>query len=208
MNFLWIADIAKPRHRVIIVLFSSRHRSIMASESNTKTEQDTNSNDTSQSEHNNVNDEPEAYMVTEAKLNQSKLEQFAIYAAKSSTIVRKYGGQYIVLGGEHTPLEGEWDTTRIVLHKWPNAATAKLFWYSNEYQELKKLRDGTGEFRIMLLEGLDRSDYTDKGLQLLSNAAANGTKDLDHEIKNKKKGKTEMCSMNSNSGRIGSMDES
>ena len=67
----------------------------MASESNTKTEQNTHNNDLSQSaNNNNINNEPEAYMVIEAKLNQSKLEQFAIYAAKSSTIVRKYGGEY------------------------------------------------------------------------------------------------------------------
>lgn len=101
---------------------------------------------------------PEAYMIIEAKLKQSELGRFGIYATKVPSLVEKYGGEYIVLGGKHEPLEGEWGETRIVMHKWPNAESAKQFWNSEEYQELKKVREGTGDFRIMLVEGLDRSD--------------------------------------------------
>ena len=98
---------------------------------------------------------PPAYVVIEAKLKQSEMERFVSYSSQVPSLVQKFGGEYIVLGGNHEPLEGEWEDTRLVMHKWPNAEMAKQFWDSVEYQELKKIREGTGDFRIMLVEGLD-----------------------------------------------------
>lgn len=98
---------------------------------------------------------PPAYVVIEAQLKQSEMERFASYASQVPRLVQQFGGEYIVLGGKHETLEGEWGDTRLVMHKWPNAEMAKQFWDSDEYQELKKIRQGTGDFRIMLVEGLD-----------------------------------------------------
>lgn len=106
------------------------------------------------------NSAPPAYLVIEAKLKKSELQQFGKYAAKVQGLVARFGGEYLVLGGNHEPLEGDWGKTRMVLHKWPNATTAKEFWDSDEYQEVKKLREGTGEFRIMMLEGLEIDDVS------------------------------------------------
>ena len=99
-----------------------------------------------------------AYVVIEAKLKSSELQRFASYASKVPSLVKKYSGEYLILGGDHEPLEGDWGETRIVLHKWESTAQAKEFWNSDEYQELKKLREGTGDFRIMLVEGLEKED--------------------------------------------------
>ena len=101
---------------------------------------------------------PEAYIVIEAKLDPSHRERFASYASQVPALVAKYGGEYKVMGGTHEPLEGEWGATRIVMHRWPNAESAREFWHSEEYRELKKVREGTGDFRIILLEGLQRKE--------------------------------------------------
>eukprot|EP01083_Nonionella_stella_P182769 658484_1 len=85
---------------------------------------------------------PPAYVVIEAQLKQSEMERFGSYASQVPSLVQKFGGEYIVLGGKHEPLEGEWEDTRLVMHKWPNAEMAKQFWDSGEYQELKKIREG------------------------------------------------------------------
>ena len=101
---------------------------------------------------------PPAYMIIEAKLKPSEIDQFTKYASKVPSLVSRFGGEYVVLGGNHEPLEGDWDGTRVVLQRWPNATMAKSFWESEEYSEVKKLREGTGDFRVMLVEGLEKED--------------------------------------------------
>ncbi len=95
-----------------------------------------------------------AYMVVEAEIEQP--QGFAAYARAVPALVAEYGGEYLVLGGEAESLEGDWGGVRLVLHRWPDRDTARRFWHSPEYRELKRLREGTGTFRVMLLEGLER----------------------------------------------------
>ena len=105
-----------------------------------------------------------AYVLIEAKLDPAQLEQFGKYVPKVAQLVQKYGGEYVVLKGEHTPLEGEWNDTRIVLQKWKSKEDALHWWNSAEYQQVKKIRKGTGDFRIMLVEGLEEILPNDVGL--------------------------------------------
>jgi len=101
-------------------------------------------------------------MVIEAKIKDK--ERFSDYATIVPSIVKNYGGEYIVLGGKQEKLEVDdcWDDdyieTRIVISRWPNVEAAKLFWESPEYAQVKMLREGTGSFKILLLEGLSGTD--------------------------------------------------
>lgn len=94
-----------------------------------------------------------AYLIVEAKV--SDREGFAAYARRVPALVSRYGGEYIVMGGEQEALEGDWSDSRVVLHRWPDMASARAFWSSPEYIEAKQLRQGTGEFRVILVEGRD-----------------------------------------------------
>lgn len=105
-----------------------------------------------------------AYVLIEAKLDPTQLEQFGKYVPKVAQLVEKYGGEYVVLKGEQTPLEGKWNETRIVLQKWKSKEDALNWWNSDEYQQVKKIRKGTGDFRIMLVEGLEEILLDDDGL--------------------------------------------
>lgn len=96
-----------------------------------------------------------AYIIVEAVLHDP--EKFSAYAKAVPPVVAEYGGEYLVLGGEHTPLEGDWGATRLVMHSWPSAEQAKAFWYSDAYEALKPLRHGTGDFRVMLVDGLQQT---------------------------------------------------
>lgn len=96
-----------------------------------------------------------AYIIVEAVLHDA--EKFGAYARAVPPIVAEYGGEYLVLGGEHTSLEGDWGATRLVVHRWPSAEQAKAFWYSEAYEAVKPLRHGTGEFRVMLVDGLQQT---------------------------------------------------
>ncbi len=92
-----------------------------------------------------------AYLVVEAVITDP--ERFAGYARRVPEAVARAGGEYLVLGGEAEALEGDWGEQRLVVHRWPDMATARRFWHSEEYREIKRLREGTGRFRVMLLDG-------------------------------------------------------
>ncbi len=94
-----------------------------------------------------------AYIVVEA--NISDFAKFKAYTEVVPPLVSQFGGEYIVMGGEHDPLEGEWGKTRVVMHRWPDLEAARAFWHSDEYVAAKKLREGTGEFRVMLVDGIN-----------------------------------------------------
>lgn len=92
------------------------------------------------------------FVVVLARLGDP--EKFAPYAEVVPELISKYGGQYRILGGEITLLEGEWDDRLVVVSEWPDKAAAEKFWNSPEYREAKKLREGAGEFTVLLIEGL------------------------------------------------------
>ena len=107
-----------------------------------------------------------AYLIVEARIDD--WPKFSKYCQVVPNLIKKYGGEYIVLGGEHTPLEGDWGTessntpTRLVVSRWPSTELCKTFWYSEEYQEAKLLREGTGDFKVMLVEGLEQQTVLER----------------------------------------------
>lgn len=97
-----------------------------------------------------------AYLVVEAVITDR--EKFAAYARRVPELVARFGGEYIVLGGTQEALEGDWGEVRLVVHRWPDMASARRFWNSPEYAEVRELREGAGEFRVMLLEGRHKEE--------------------------------------------------
>ncbi len=97
-----------------------------------------------------------AYLVVEAVITDQ--EKFSAYARQVPELVARFGGEYIVLGGAQEALEGDWGEVRLVVHRWPDMASARRFWNSPEYAEVRELREGAGEFRVMLLEGRQKEE--------------------------------------------------
>lgn len=93
-----------------------------------------------------------AYILVLAEITNP--DRFAAYTQVVPPLIEKFGGSYQVLGGDMRPLEGEWGDTKVVISHWPNKAAAESFWFSDEYAEAKKLRAGTGDFRVTLVEGV------------------------------------------------------
>lgn len=91
-----------------------------------------------------------ALMLIEADITD--MERFREYTLAIIPIVQRFGGRYVVMRGARADLEGDWGQTRIVISEWPSMAVAQAFWDSPEYREAVKLRDGTGTFRVTLLE--------------------------------------------------------
>ena len=67
-------------------------------------------------------------------------------------LITTFGGRYRCMRGAVDQLEGKPDNRKIVVSEWPSMEVAHNFWNSDEYQELKKLRDGTADIDVYLVE--------------------------------------------------------
>ena len=92
------------------------------------------------------------FMIVQAKI--TALEKFRAYTAVVPALVSAHGGRYRVLGGATTVLEGAWPQVKTVVSEWPDRAAALAFWHSSAYREAAKLREGAGDFTIVLVDGV------------------------------------------------------
>jgi uncharacterized protein (DUF1330 family) len=76
------------------------------------------------------------------------------YRRRNTDVVAAHGGRFVVRGGESVVLEGEWDTQRVVVIEFPDAAAARGWYESAGYAPLKKLRQGASDTSIILVEGV------------------------------------------------------
>jgi uncharacterized protein (DUF1330 family) len=79
-------------------------------------------------------------------------EAYKKYTALTPDIVAKYGGRFIVRGGEIDTLEGEPFTERMVVIEYPDMETARAMYNSAEYQEAMVFRQAASQARFLLVE--------------------------------------------------------
>ena len=90
-----------------------------------------------------------AYMIVQ--IDVTNMEQYREYTKLTPAIVEKFGGQFIVRGGDVVTLEGQPETRRIVVVQFPSVEAATNFYNSDEYQVAIKVREGaaTGQFIVV-----------------------------------------------------------
>ena len=91
-----------------------------------------------------------AYMFIQAEITNP--EQFMEYAKRAPALIEQFGGRYRCMRGAVEQLEGKPDNRKIVISEWPSMEAAQTFWNSDEYAELKQLRDGAAEIDVNLVE--------------------------------------------------------
>ena len=69
-----------------------------------------------------------------------KPEEYKEYVEKVKPIAEKFGGEYIVRGGEPRVLEGTWAYPRTVVIKFPRYEKALEWYNSDEYKPIKQIR--------------------------------------------------------------------
>ncbi len=75
------------------------------------------------------------------------------YGTEAAKLLKKYGGKYLIRAPGAIPLEGiEDDNNSVVISEWPNKERALEFWNSDEYQQIKKLREGIAECKVLVIE--------------------------------------------------------
>jgi uncharacterized protein (DUF1330 family) len=93
-----------------------------------------------------------AYIIVE--MNVSDPDRYKEYMAKAPACVKAFGGEYMVRGGRHETMEGDWQPHRLAVLKFPSYEQAKAFYNDGPYREVRKLREGATEyFNMVLVEG-------------------------------------------------------
>ena len=92
-----------------------------------------------------------AYFI--AQLNVTNPEGYKTYASQTKATIEKYGGKFVVRGGDVTPVEGDWKFSRIVVLEFPDVETAQRWYNSPEYHPLVALRQANSEGVAIIVEG-------------------------------------------------------
>ena len=93
-----------------------------------------------------------AYII--GRVNVNDWEQYRKYTERTPDAIARAGGRFIVRGGDLVTLEGDDETGRIVVIEFPSLAQAKAFYYSDEYQEIRKLRENAAIATLIAVDGV------------------------------------------------------
>jgi len=94
-----------------------------------------------------------AYLIVRAKV--SDMQQYQEYMKLTPAIVEKYGGRFIIRGGDKVVLEGPETSERIVMLKFDSVDAVRRMYNSAEYQAAIKVRQGAAEASFIVMEGLE-----------------------------------------------------
>jgi uncharacterized protein (DUF1330 family) len=93
-----------------------------------------------------------AYLIVTAVLHDREafLEG---YGAAAARLVQSLGGRYRLMRPDGQVLEGDGpERVSVVIEEWPDRQTVLNFWNSPEYAEVRKMREGLADCRVVLTE--------------------------------------------------------
>jgi uncharacterized protein (DUF1330 family) len=79
---------------------------------------------------------------------------FEDYRQQVPATLARYGGRYIVRGGQSETLDGHWTPKRVVILEFPDRAAAKAWWSSQDYAALKALRQRSARTELIIVDGI------------------------------------------------------
>jgi uncharacterized protein (DUF1330 family) len=79
--------------------------------------------------------------------------RFLQYVKTVDPVITRRGGR-LVASGQPDVVEGEFPLERALVFEWPTRQAASDFWRSEEYTEIKKLREGAAEIQAIIIEGV------------------------------------------------------
>lgn len=98
-----------------------------------------------------------AYIV--AHVDVQDWDKYREYMRHTPRVIANFGGRFIARGADPVTLEGEDDHLRLVLIEFPSIEQATAFYRSDEYQTVKKKREGGGSARFVAIDGYDPGDW-------------------------------------------------
>jgi uncharacterized protein (DUF1330 family) len=92
-----------------------------------------------------------AYLI--ARVEVTDWTRYREYIKATPAVIARYGGKFIVRGGDVVTLEGEPETRRLVIIEFPSLEKAQEFYHSSDYGKVKELRVGAAVGQFLAVEG-------------------------------------------------------
>ena len=97
---------------------------------------------------------PAAYVIVEMKISDP--ERYKEYMAAAPATIAAAGGEYLVRGGRHESLEGDWQPARLAVLRFPSLERAKTWYEGESYRAARARRAGATEFfNMVVVEGYE-----------------------------------------------------
>ena len=93
------------------------------------------------------------YLV--ANLDIKDQPTFQRYREQVVPLIARYGGRYIIRGGEVENLEGRLALKRLIVLEFPSIEAARSFYECPEYEAIKALRVQSTVSEVALISGYD-----------------------------------------------------
>ena len=93
-----------------------------------------------------------AYVIADIAVEDP--QTYARYRKDVGATLEKFGGRFLVRGGNVQALEGDWCPTRLVVLEFPNMAALNAWYTSDEYGPLLDLRLSASTGRLIVAEGV------------------------------------------------------
>ena len=93
-----------------------------------------------------------AYIIADVTITNP--DQMAKYREWSTKSMQEFGAEVLVRGGAIEVMEGDWHPTRLVLMKFSSLEQAKAMYHSETYTHARRVREGAGVVRLVVVEGV------------------------------------------------------
>ena len=93
---------------------------------------------------------PKGYLVANIRVKDK--EKFAAFSGMAGPVIKAHGGKVLARGPDAERHEGNLAGT-VMMIEFESLSTARKFYFSDEYQAAKAVRDACSEADLMLIEG-------------------------------------------------------
>ena len=93
-----------------------------------------------------------AYVIVD--LTVTDLPTMEEYRKRVPATLAAYGGRFLVRGGAHQTVEGDWKPNRLVILEFPTMDQAKRWYHSEEYREPLAMRLRAGHANMVMVDGV------------------------------------------------------
>ena len=93
-----------------------------------------------------------AYLI--ANVDIKNTERFKGYMKATPSLIKQFGGKFLVRGGDFEICEGSWNPKRLVLVEFESMQKAKEFYNSPEYKAVIDLRQSSAYTEWVFVDGL------------------------------------------------------